>query len=443
MEELTPKANRKFVWGVLFFALLHLFLAIAYSHVIPYRESGISRSTYLRDIGAPDERAHANMVQYALESKPFPILGTPEDDVNLKPGEPDFLERFQAHQPPLFYVLTAKYLKARGFESVEDREAGFAARNFNGLIGAFGVIAVALIAWKISREKWIAIGAAAIVALNPMNVALSAAISNDPLLITLCSACLGSLFWAKDRDWNITYLLLSTVFAGLAMLTKSTGILIMVPLLVAAVWAAIKNRKFTGFIVVLAVLIPAPWWQKNMQVYGEPLLLNAFSKAWAPQRLPPTRSSLAMTRWLLTTTEATAESSTGVFGYFDIHYPTWIPLTAVHLAAIILVIGALSLWYSGKKWGMMITGLFLLLVAASFYRFNMTYDQPQARYLFPGLGFIATLMAAGLVRLWGSKAVWIWAGLYAVLNVYTIVILMQAFALRTDRILPFTGVPTY
>ncbi|MEZ5163758.1 MAG: hypothetical protein R2688_08400 [Fimbriimonadaceae bacterium] len=64
----------------------------------------------------------------------------------------------------------------------------------------------------------------------------------------------------------------------------------------------------------------------------------------------------------------------------------------------------------------------------------MTYDQPQARYLFPGLGFIATLMAAGLVRLWGSKAVWIWAGLYAILNVYTIVILMQAFALRTDRI---------
>ncbi|MEZ5163761.1 MAG: hypothetical protein R2688_08415 [Fimbriimonadaceae bacterium] len=55
-------------------------------------------------------------------------------------------------------------MKARGFESVEDREAGFAARNFNGLIGAFGVIAIALIAWKMSREKWVAIGAAAIVA---------------------------------------------------------------------------------------------------------------------------------------------------------------------------------------------------------------------------------------------------------------------------------------
>ncbi|MEZ5163760.1 MAG: glycosyltransferase family 39 protein [Fimbriimonadaceae bacterium] len=96
-----------------------------------------------------------------------------------------------------------------------------------------------------------------------MNVALSAAISNDPLLITLCSACLGSLLWAKDRDWNITFLLFSTVFAGLAMLTKSTGILIMIPLLVAAVWAAIKNRKFSGFIVVLAVLIPSPWWQKT------------------------------------------------------------------------------------------------------------------------------------------------------------------------------------
>ena len=443
MEEIAPKANYKFVWGVFLFAVLHFVFAIAYSHVIPYRESGISRSTYLRDIGAPDERAHANMVQYALKREPFPLLGTPEDDVNLKPGEPDFLERFQAHQPPLFYVICARYLELSGFDSIENRVAGIAGRNLNGLIGALGVLSIALIAWKLSREKWVSIGAAAIVALNPMNVALSGAISNDPLLILLCSASLASLLLAKDRDWNITLMLLSAVFAGLAMLTKTTGILIMVPLMVGAVWAAYRDRKFNGVVVLLALLIPAPWWQKNMQVYGEPLLLGAFSQAWAPQRLPPTRSSLAMTRWILTTTEATAESATGVFGYYDIHYPAWIPLTAIHLTAILLVIGALSLWYTGKKWGMAITGLFFFLVAASFYRFNMTYDQPQARYLFPGLGFIASLVAAGLVRLWGWRAVVIWACVYAILNIYTIVILMQGFALRTGRPLPFLNVPTY
>jgi len=50
----------------------------------------------------------------------------------------------------------------------------------------------------------------------------------------------------------------------------------------------------------------------------------------------------------------------------------------------------------------LVCGVALLLVGLMFLRFNMTFYQAQARYLFTAIGPLAALFAAGWWSLWRS-----------------------------------------
>ena len=81
-------------------------LASWYATTTPYRQPGHlmnqrgpdGRPAQIPDIGAPDDRQHANYIHHLLNTNSFPVL---------RPDSPDLGETYQSHQPPLYYLLAA------------------------------------------------------------------------------------------------------------------------------------------------------------------------------------------------------------------------------------------------------------------------------------------------------------------------------------------------
>lgn len=428
--------------------VLAAFLVFAglFAAVTPYMTPGSLR--YQRDaqglpqqvvdIGAPDERQHAFYVQHLMDGKGFPVL---------KPGSPDLGDTYQSHQPPLYYLITAGWAKLAGLTPTSDKY-GFMMRVPNLVIGGFlilGLAALARAAWP-GRPGFEA--AVAGFGLMPMVIALHGAVSNDPLLFCLSTWCLVFVWQGMTDGWNWKRALLAGGLGGLALLTK-TSALFLVPVLVAALIFS-KSKPKVGQIAAAAglmLLLAAPWWLRNQQLYGDPLALNAFRDAFpgSPQAstfieaLGPGAYWINMVGWW------TGRSFIGAFGYMDIYlFEAAGPLSGVFYQAAmavvfcVMTVGALG-WMKLKEdsegeWRTpALAGVVLLTVGALFVQFNLTYFQGQARYLYPAIGAFALLWGAGLTRLAGASRSWSWAiGSIALAGLVILALaqLPEAFRLR-------------
>jgi len=450
------------------FALVHLVLALVYANITPYRQAGIllgqrdpatGQPAQAQDIGAPDERQHANYVQRLLDGKGFPVLGDP----NEVP-----YENYQAHQPPLFYVLGAGWSRLTGAMPT-DPDSGKRLRWLNSLVGAGTVIGTYFLAlWGLRRAD-VGVIAAAFVALLPMNCALSGAISNDPLLFTLCTWTLALAALAIRDGWTWKYSVAVAVLTGAALLTKTTAVALLPALLVAALVPQAKKPSLAiaGAVALIAMAIASPWWIRNQKLYGDPLAMSAFQKAFTGSPTPeiftsaleqagesPTQAK--WTYWSEGVGWWTARSFIGVFGYMDIwlsengradNFPAAFStkpsqpnaLYRISLAVLlILILGWLVATFKiESKDGrtvQIVNLVFFATVLILFIRFNMQYFQGQARYLFPALGPIGVGVGLGAVQL--SRGKWILALtvitlLLGGINVYALSKLPAAFQERT------------
>ena len=180
---LPPSIWRVHFWKwVLLLAVFHFVLAQSYSMVMPYRTPAVSYHKFLPDVGAPDERAHAQVISDLVNTGRYPVFDA---------SQPDFMDkRYQAHQPPLYYTLTALTVKAFGQTDVESQLFGRIARALNSLFGALNVAGCAALAWwffahtRLHRAR-LALTGATFVALIPMNLAVSGSINNDSLVFAL------------------------------------------------------------------------------------------------------------------------------------------------------------------------------------------------------------------------------------------------------------------
>ncbi|MBV6459258.1 MAG: hypothetical protein HONBIEJF_02403 [Fimbriimonadaceae bacterium] len=387
--------------GIWIVVLLFLSLAGGYIYATPYRQSGfLANQRTLEglpapaiDIGAPDERQHANYIAGLVEGQGFPVL---------KPGDPNLGETYQSHQPPLYYLLGAAVGKVFGLEPTSP--SGIHLRWINALIGAITVIGLFRLGQKATGNDWVALLVASIGALIPMVLALHAAVSNDPLLFCLCT---WTLVWLLDADasgWTMRRALLIGALAGLALNTKSTAVALLPLMAVAGYVAAKRDRtawKWVSAAVVLAVVMALPWWMRNIGLYGDPLAMSAFREAFTGnprtedlvQALGPSRYWTELFGWW------TLRSFFGVFGYMDIF---WLPNLYRILAAItaIVAIGCLRkervAEAASAKAGFLLSGTFFLLILILYVQFNLTYFQAQSRYLFPAIGPIALVLGTGL-----------------------------------------------
>ncbi len=390
--------------------LVHVLLALGFALRTPFRTPGVILSNGragVLDVGAPDERQHANYAARLVRGEGLPVFD---------PKDPNLYESYQSHQPPLYYAALA--LVARG-EPAPDRALAYRWPNLVvGALAVAGVFAFGYLAAARSERRWEVGAALALVAAPwPMLGALSGAVSNDPLLVALCSWALAALMGARRDGWTLRWGLAFGVLAGLASLTKTTGVLLLpVGLLAAVAYRGELRSKIVA--AALGVLLPLGWWLRNLSLYGDPFALRAFDQAFTGSAqksailgviaattpgVPPETSY-----WINWVGWWTFRSLVGVFGYMDVWLTdTGLPrgANALYFALLALFLAAVlgaALWLRRAERGSparavgLIGGAFLLVVTLSFARFNATYFQAQGRYLLPALAPLCALWAGGL-----------------------------------------------
>ncbi|RYG42464.1 phospholipid carrier-dependent glycosyltransferase, partial [bacterium] len=295
--------------------VLHVGLALGFATRTPFRMAGVilgQRSAPVNDVGAPDERQHVNQIaRYSRGEIPV-----------FDPSDPNLYETYQAHQPPLYYALVSTV--AHGQPTSGD---ALKYRWPNLLFGGLAVAGVFAFGWLASARWEVAAGFVAVAAPWPMLCALSGAASNDPLLIALCTWSLAALMGARRDGWTLYWGLLFGATAGLAALTKTTGIILLpVGALAAVLSTGPWRSKIAG--LALGLALPLPWLVRNQSLYGDPLALRAFNQAFVGSA----QKSQILQVIQFQTPNVPAETSywinwigwwsfrslVGVFGYMDI-----------------------------------------------------------------------------------------------------------------------------
>jgi len=466
--------------------LAHIVLAANYATTTPYRKVGAvlgwgGPPVLTKDIGAPDERQHVNYVIHLLEGKGFPVLN---------PNDPNLGETYQSHQPPLFYLLAAGWCKVTDASLLERTDDGIKLRWLNVLIGGGTVAGVFFLGMWGFKNPEVALTAAGVTAFLPMFTALSGAISNDPLLILLCTWVLALTAKCLREAWSWKLVIGIGVLSGLAILTKTTALALAPVLLLAAFLPQEKDlpkeqgdasilealndldqmRKpqpaFKMILVagLIALGISSPWLARNQKHYHDPFAISAFNAAFkgSPQKSTMISmiqagdpdGSAEMTYWQDYIGWWTSRSFFGVFGNMDIWLnergtsftgvsskgPAPNTLYRLLLATVVLCVLGWIIAMTKEEWlatrsVQIMNATFCVVVLILFLRFNMQYFQGQARYLYPAIGPIACGIAIGAWQLlgkWQKFALPALAVLFLGVNIYALSQLPNEFSKRIE-----------
>jgi 4-amino-4-deoxy-L-arabinose transferase-like glycosyltransferase len=336
--------------------------------------------TRITPLGAsPDELSHLHYITGIADHARLPPAGEPE-----------------RQQPPLYYLLGAIVAKLTGDDARLIRLVSV-------VLGVLTILTVFLVARRLfPLRPYLAIGAAALVALLPETQYLAGAI-NDDNLAWLAGALLvlAGLMVMQSAVLTTRLALGAGLAVAFAVLAKETVWALAVLLLViVAVRFARRLRAVHIAALVLPTVVLAGWWfVRNAVVFGSPL----------PPLHPITAQrqvfdSLSQVRGYLA---ATALSLVGMYGN-GAHFvaisilgarplPSTVALAAIALitiAACVAVVRSWGRWDPARR-GVAIVLLAVILVAVAQSILNSaTFDlQPQARYLLVAVAAAAPITA--------------------------------------------------
>lgn len=405
-------ANRVALLLCLAFALL----ALLYAAATPPFES-------------PDEASHFLYAHNLQRTGQLPIL---EDRAIVFASQ-----SAQRHHPPLYYALgalliaptqradLASYLQINPLASL----GVVAANNVNAylhtvpapsgdtaaaiwLFRAFSIALSTASVWFIYRAALLVVGArTALLALllviaMPTFIAISASVNNDNLVTLLHAAGVYyCLKWWQARAISPRDVLHISLILSAVALTKVNGLtlfgIVYGWLLLGALLRRFHWRTALGVIVislVAAALLAGWWYLRNLQLYGDPLALNATLRIWGrggdPHAVP---LSEAVGIW---------ESFWFMLGHFNVRAPQWLYTLYLPFVTIIALVGIVVAFLRRPALrlhilfllGVVVLAVLALLVATS------RIDISQGRILFPGLVAFAPLVALGWSRLFGRFA---------------------------------------
>ena len=387
---------------------------------------------------APDEPAHFNYVHELASTGQFPILR--QGDYNQAYLEQLTTEefppqlsvasvRYEAHQPPLYYLLAAGIFRATNGSLL-------ALRLWSAALGALLVLLVYAIGRLVfPRHASLALAAAAFTAFLPMHVAMAASVNND----ALAEVMLAAIVWASIRllrhgldsdettPWREALLL--GVLLGLALVTKVSAYVGIPVALAAPLWVWWNQRRRSrgtarfpwrslALIVGPALLLSLPWYVRNAQVYGHGDILG---RRWhdlvvvGQLRTADFVARLGMDDLAQRFLVWTHDSFWGVFGWLGawMDNRVYTALLAFSLA-VAAGAGAALLRRQRVDSGARSGGLSSLARASAFQRgalgllalatlgtvaiylsYNALFVQTQGRYLFPALPAISLAVAIG------------------------------------------------
>ncbi len=414
----------------------YLILGLAYSLVNPVFES-------------PDEALNYANIRFFVEQRSLPVL------------EPD--EVSKAHHPPLYYALGAFvtfWVPDDNFDAIVARENPFWAyklepgvdnkslylhdpelegfrdaalgvllvRWLSLLMGAGTVLCVYGTARELfPRRMGLAVGAAALVAFNPMFLFINASVHDDPLANLVAAGVLYVTTRILVRGVTVRRGAVLGLLVGLAILTKLTCLLVLPTVGLALLYgslvghgavaaisdlARLGNRAYgvrdgwrqllqVGATVALVALLVGGWWfVRNQILYGDPTSMSRQMEAWEDER-PGGPDIVAAVREL----GFLHDSAWGAFGYGQIPLPGW-TYGLARLLGLVALGGLVLFWirrHSGRvPWERPSLALLivfsgpLVVLATIFVRMVFIDTANFGRYLFVSLAFLSPLYVLGL-----------------------------------------------
>jgi len=367
----------------------------------------------------PDEPAHFNYIKYIAEHGQLP---------ELKPGDypHDYLEeikarrfpptmsiepiRYEAHQPPLYYLLAAPiYLVAE--RTFSPPLVPLVLRFFSLFLGALSLFA----GYKTIRTLWpsqmpLAIGTVAFAATLPMHVAMNAGINNDvliELIINLTAWQLAKTPLAKMSPRHAAGL---GILLGLAFLTKMQAFIVLGMILVLLAWDAHETTKTSSpryhicLLFGVALALTAPWLIRNALVYGPRDLLALKRHDQVVVGQLTTKEFLSMHNYielLRHFVQTTFQSFWGQFGWMGVPLDQRIYLALFLLCCWVAIgVGAkgIRLLYEHRFLSRrsVLLASWILITIAGYLWYNTKYLQPQGRYLFAAIIPLGLIFTIGL-----------------------------------------------
>ena len=389
---------------------------------------------------APDEPAHYNYIKHIAETGSLPILDLDDYDQKyiselLQYGFPSRMSidllRYEAHQPPLYYLLaTPIFIVFDG--------SLLALRLFSLVLGACVIVLSSMAIRFIFPGKLpIILSVSGFIAFLPQHLAMMSSVNND----SMAEACMILGLWLimrRKKPWVIG------IVVGIAFLTKATVYVLAIVAIAAAIHRIQEREVRSSYLLQLlvpALLIGSAWWLRNILVYGWPDFLGLINHSAVVVGQPRTfdwleKFGMLGLSWRFMQT--TFNSFWGQFGWMAVPMKP-IVLRILTILTIIIVIGNYMLLRSRilnssiDKLNRLVILYTLLIVILQYTQYNVEFVQHQGRYLFPALLPFALFYVAGLLgwaryleKFWPNhKHVWYWLPVayiptMAILSVYTL-----------------------
>ena len=312
----------------------------------------------------------------------------------------------EAFQPPLAYVVPGLGYRLLG---VHGGLIWF--RTFDALLGALLAALAFGAATRAFPGRPFAGPLAGLAAVCLPSIGLIASSSNDDVCAAVLSlTALGLAAGLARRGGPLRQYVALGALVGAAGLTKTTGLAVAVPALVAA---AVAPRRGGGTdrsrlptmaaVLGTAGVVMLPWVVRNLWVYGDLLGTKAFVVSHPGSRIGGLRLLVAGKPALAGAHRFWPElgrSAVGVLRWSDLRLPVWAYVVAALAAAA--GVAAVFRWLqtqrlvsaADRRAALVVASALASMVAATAW-FAMTVDwQPQGRYLIPGLLGVAGLIGA-------------------------------------------------
>jgi len=282
-------------------------------------------------------------------------------------------------------------------------------RLFSVLLGGLTVFCTAQLAWVVTRNRWMSLLAASLVAFNPMFLFIASSVNNDNLLISLSAL---TLWWVLAGESLPTWRKTSGlgILLGLAALTKLSGLMLAptVGLAIALRAGQAENWQWQtlprwlgrvllrGVVLVGMVLAVCGWWfWRNHQLYaGDWLGLQTMVAVAGARPTPPGIVQL-LREW-----QSFWYSYWGVFGAFNVLLPHLLyPFYALlSLGALILAwvrLFQIRVWRTERVIAPAVLSVFTLLTFIGLVRWTSMTMASQGRLMFGAIAALSIGMAWG------------------------------------------------
>jgi 4-amino-4-deoxy-L-arabinose transferase-like glycosyltransferase len=170
-----------------------------------------------------------------------------------------------AFRPPGYAYLLGGAYHVFGVERGADAERIRVARRLGAVLGTLGVALIGILAAQLLGRA-VGLGATGLAAIYVPSMLVSAAIMSEQLFVVLMLAALVTAIHQRRSAHRHRFALLAGLLAGLAVLTRANGLVLLAPLALA-VWPA-PRRSWRSLgppavLVAVALAAVAPWTIRN------------------------------------------------------------------------------------------------------------------------------------------------------------------------------------